>query len=146
MKKILISIAVTASLTGMSMASQAMENCPAIAKIEKVSPGVYRAGGTDGEWTGIVQGAVANDMPVQSFDMALATQENPVGPQRMQYCTYNLDGRKTVDMRFIANVGKHIIVKTEGNAWKKEEGPLGLTYNVCEETSPENCKFTIITQ
>ncbi|MCF5225409.1 DUF3757 domain-containing protein, partial [Pseudomonas syringae] len=88
MKKILISFAVTTSLMGISAVSQAMENCPAVAKIEKVSPGVYRANGNDGEWTGILQGAVAKEMPVQSFEMALATQENPVGPQRIQYCTY----------------------------------------------------------
>lgn len=64
----------------------------------------------------------------------------------MQYCTYILGGREAVDMRFIANMGKPVTVKTEGNARKKEEGPFGLIYNVCEETSPENCTFTLITR
>ncbi|MCI3946697.1 hypothetical protein K0038_03768 [Pseudomonas syringae] len=143
MKKVFISAAIATSLLGMSMASQAMENCPSIEKIEKVSTGVYRANGTDGEWTGILQGAVTKEATVQSFDMALATQESKTGPQRIQYCTYNLGGTDTIDMRFIAASGKPVTVKTEGSAWQQEEGPLGLTYNVCEKTSPENCTFTL---
>jgi hypothetical protein len=144
MKKLLISAAMATSLLGMSLASQATENCPAVSKIEQVSPGVYRASGHDGEWTGVLQGVVTKKMPVQSFDLAIAIQEGADAPQMLQHCTYNIGGREALDMRFIAKNNKDFTVKTAGGAWKKEDGPFGLVYNVCEKTSPENCKFTVV--
>ncbi|GFZ63410.1 MULTISPECIES: DUF3757 domain-containing protein [Pseudomonas syringae group] len=144
MKKVLISAAIATCLLGMSMTSQAAENCPAVEKIEQVSPGVYRASGNDGEWTGVMQGVVKKKMPAQSFDLALIIQEGADTPQMLQYCTYNIGGREALDMRFIANKNKTFTVKTASGAWKKENGPFGLVYNVCEKTSPENCKFTVV--
>ncbi|KPX46508.1 Uncharacterized protein ALO68_01517 [Pseudomonas syringae pv. helianthi] len=144
MKKILVSAAIATSLLGMSMTSQAAENCPAIAKIEQVSPGVYRASGNGGEWTGVLQGVVTKKMPVQSFDLAIAIQEGADAPQMLQHCTYNIGGREALDMRFIAKNNKDFTVKTAGSVWKKEDGPFGLVYNVCEKTSPENCNFTVV--
>ncbi|ELS41744.1 DUF3757 domain-containing protein [Pseudomonas syringae] len=144
MKKVLISAAIATSLLGLSMTSQAVENCPAVSKIEQVSPGVYRASGNDGEWTGVLQGVVTKKMPVQSFDLAIAIQEGTDAPQMLQHCTYNIGGREALDMRFIAKNNKDFTVKTAGGAWKKEDGPFGLVYNVCEKTSPENCKFTVV--
>ncbi|KFE44773.1 DUF3757 domain-containing protein [Pseudomonas congelans] len=144
MKKLLISAAIATSLLGISMTAQATENCPAVSKIEQVSPGVYRASGHDGEWTGVLQGVVTKRMPVQSFDLAIAIQEGADAPQMLQHCTYNIGGREALDMRFIAKINKDFTVKTAGSAWKKEDGPFGLIYNVCEKTSPENCKFTVV--
>ncbi|MDC3738145.1 DUF3757 domain-containing protein [Pseudomonas syringae pv. syringae] len=144
MKKLLISAAMATSLLGLSMTSQAAENCPAVSKIEQVSPGVYRASGNDGEWTGVLQGVVTKKMPVQSFDLAIAIQEGADAPQMLQHCTYSIGGREALDMRFIAKNNKDFTIKTAGNAWKKEDGPFGLVYNVCEKTSPENCKFTVV--
>ncbi|WP_236444772.1 DUF3757 domain-containing protein [Pseudomonas syringae] len=144
MKKLLISAAMATSLLGLSMTAQATENCPAVAKIEQVSPGVYRASGNDGEWTGVLQGVVTKKMPVQSFDLAIAIQEGADAPQMLQHCTYNIGGREALDMRFIAKNNKDFTIKTAGNAWKKEDGPFGLVYNVCEKTSPDNCKFTVV--
>ncbi|WP_226487877.1 DUF3757 domain-containing protein [Pseudomonas sp. B20] len=144
MKKVLISAAIATSLLGLSMTSQAAENCPAVSKIEQVSPGVYRASGNDGEWTGVLQGVVTKKMPVQSFDLAIAIQEGADAPQMLQHCTYNIGGREALDMRFIAKNNKDFTIKTAGNAWKKEDGPFGLVYNVCEKTSPDNCKFTVV--
>ncbi|PHN47163.1 DUF3757 domain-containing protein [Pseudomonas syringae] len=144
MKKLLISAAMATSLLGVSLASQASENCPAVAKIEQVSPGVYRASGNAGEWTGVLQGVVTKTMPVQSFDLAIAIQEGADAPQMLQHCTYNIGGREALDMRFIAKNNKDFTIKTAGNAWKKEDGPFGLVYNVCEKTSAENCKFTVV--
>ncbi|MCA5973421.1 MULTISPECIES: DUF3757 domain-containing protein [Pseudomonas] len=144
MKKLLIGVAVATSLLGLSMTSQAAENCPAVSKIEQVSPGVYRASGNDGEWTGVLQGVVTKKMPVQSFDLAIAIQEGADAPQMLQHCTYNIGGREALDMRFIAKNNKDFTIKTASSAWKKEDGPFGLVYNVCEKTSPENCKFTVV--
>ncbi|ALU61832.1 hypothetical protein ACA40_18920 [Pseudomonas syringae pv. lapsa] len=144
MKKVLISAAIATSLLGLSMTSQAAENCPAVSQIEQVSPGVYRASGNDGEWTGVLQGVVTKKMPVQSFDLAIAIQEGADAPQMLQHCTYNIGGREALDMRFIAKNNKDFTIKTAGNAWKKEDGPFGLVYNVCEKTSPDNCKFTVV--
>lgn len=144
MKKLLISAAIATSLLGISMTAQATENCPAVSKIEQVSPGVYRASGHDGEWTGVLQGVVTKKMPVQSFDLAIAIQEGADAHQMLQHCTYNIGGREALDMRFIAKNNKDFTVKTAGSAWKKEDGPFGLVYNVCEKTSPENCKFTVV--
>ncbi|WP_440072642.1 DUF3757 domain-containing protein [Pseudomonas fragariae (ex Marin et al. 2024)] len=144
MKKLLIGVAIATSLLGLSMTSQAAENCPAVSKIEQVSPGVYRASGNDGEWTGVLQGVVTKKMPVQSFDLAIAIQEGADAPQMLQHCTYNIGGREALDMRFIAKNNKDFNIKTAGSAWKKEDGPFGLVYNVCEKTSPENCKFTVV--
>ncbi|WP_162885079.1 DUF3757 domain-containing protein [Pseudomonas syringae] len=144
MKKLLISAAIATSLLGISMTAQATENCPAVSKIEQVSPGVYRASGHDGEWTGVLQGVVTKKMPVQSFDLAIAIQEGTDAPKMLQHCTYNIGGREALDMRFIAKNNKDFTVKTAGGAWKKEDGPFGLVYNVCEKTSPENCKFTVV--
>lgn len=123
MKKLLISAAMATSLLGMSLASQASENCPAVAKIEQVSPGVYRASGNDGEWTGVLQGVVTKKMTVQSFDLAIAIQEGADAPQMLQHCTYNIGGREALDMRFIAKNNKDFTIKTAGSAWKKEDGP-----------------------
>ena len=144
MKKLLISAAMATSLLGMSLASQAAENCPAVSKIEQVSPGVYRASGHDGEWTGVLQGVVTKKMPVQSFDLAIAIQEGADAPQMLQHCTYNIGGREALDMRFVTKNNKDFTIKTAGSAWKKEDGPFGLVYNVCEKTSPENCKFAVV--
>ncbi|RMN28811.1 hypothetical protein ALQ62_04050 [Pseudomonas coronafaciens pv. zizaniae] len=142
MKKILLITTITTSLLGISMTSQAAENCPAVSKIEQVSPGVYRASGNDGEWTGVLQGVVTKKMSVQSFGLAIAIQEGAGAPEMFQHCTYNIGGREALDMRFIAKNNKDFTVKTSGSTWKKEDGPFGLTYNVCEKTSPENCTFT----
>ncbi|KZL37697.1 hypothetical protein VT47_18175 [Pseudomonas syringae pv. syringae] len=144
MKKLLIGVAIANSLLGLSITSQAAENCPAVSKIEQVSPGVYRASDNDGEWTGVLQGVVTKKMPVQSFDLAIAIQEGADAPQMLQHCTYNIGGREALDMRFIAKNNKDFTIKTAGSAWKKEDGPFGLVYNVCEKTSPENCKFTVV--
>ncbi|MDU8647319.1 MULTISPECIES: DUF3757 domain-containing protein [Pseudomonas syringae group] len=144
MKKVLISAAIATCLLGMSLTSQAAENCPAVEKIEQVSPGVYRASGNEGEWTGVLQGVVTKKMSVQSFDLAITIQEGADAPEMLQHCTYNIGGREALDMRFIAKNNKDFTVKTAGSAWKKEDGPFGLIYNVCEKTSPENCKFTVI--
>ncbi|MBS7424604.1 DUF3757 domain-containing protein [Pseudomonas syringae] len=144
MKKLLISAAIATSLLGISMTAQATENCPAVSKIEQVSPGVYRASGNAGEWTGVLQGVVTKKMPVQSFDLAIAIQEGADASQMLQHCTYNIGGREALDMRFIAKNNKDFTIKTAGSAWKKEDGPFGLVYNVCEKTSPENCKFTVV--
>ncbi len=144
MKKLLIGAAMATPLLGISMTAQATENCPAVSKIEQVSPGVYRASGHDGEWTGVLQGVVTKKMPVQSFDLAIAIQEGADAHQMLQHCTYNIGGREALDMRFITKNNKDFTVKTAGSAWKKEDGPFGLVYNVCEKTSPENCKFTVV--
>ncbi|RMS24240.1 hypothetical protein ALP69_03362 [Pseudomonas syringae pv. aceris] len=46
---------------------------------------------------------------------------------------YNIGGREALDMRFIAKNNKDFTIKTAGSAWKKEDGPFGLVYNVCEK-------------
>lgn len=125
MKKVLISAAIATCLLGMSLTSQAAENCPAVEKIEQVSPGVYRASGNDGEWTGVLQGVVTKKMPVQSFDLAIAIQEGADAPQMLQYCTYNIGGREMLDMRFIAKNNKDFTVKTAGSTWKKRKWFFG---------------------
>jgi hypothetical protein len=143
MKKTLISIATLVPLLAISATSHAMESCPAIAKIEQVSPGVYRAAGEAGEWTGILQGVLTEKPPVQSFNLAIAIQQDANTPQTLQYCSYNIGRRDVLDMRFISKNGKDFTIKTGSAHWKKEDGPFGLIYNVCETTAPENCTFTI---
>lgn len=116
MKKVLISAAIATCLLGMSLTSQAAENCPTVEKIEQVSPGVYRASGNDGEWTSVLQGVVTKNMPVQSFNLAIAIQESADAPQMLQHSTYNIGGREALDMRFIARKNKDFIIKTAGNS------------------------------
>ncbi|CNI83564.1 DUF3757 domain-containing protein [Yersinia mollaretii] len=142
MKKLIV-LAIGASFISFSAASQATEHCPELKKIEEAASGVYRADGVNGEWSGVLQGIVAERTPVQSFKMALAIQENASGPIKLQYCTYGVGPDKTLDMRFITKNEKDFSIQTEGNNWKTEPGPFGLIYNVCEKTSPENCKFTV---
>ncbi len=127
-------------------ASQATESCPELKKIEEVAGGAYgayRADGEKGEWLGVLQNVTAKKTPVRSFEMALAIQEEASAPQKFQHCSYRVGARDILDMRFIPRNGKEFAIQTEGNAWKKEDGPFGLIYNVCEKTVPQNCKFTV---
>ncbi|CAI0718333.1 DUF3757 domain-containing protein [Serratia quinivorans] len=143
MKKI-IAFTITASLMVFSVASQALENCPQLKNIEEIGSGVYRAEGDNGEWQGVVQGIIADKTPVKSFEQALAIQGEASAPIKLQYCTYMLENRGALDMRFTAKNERDFTIQTEGDAWKKEEGSFGMIYNVCEKTAPENCKFTVI--
>lgn len=142
MNKLLI-LAAVASCVSFSAVSQAAEHCPELKKIEETGSGVFRADGDNGEWLGVLQGIVADRTPVQSFKMALAIQENTSSPMKLQHCSYSVGPDKTLDMRFITKNEKEFSIQTEGNAWKKENGHFGLIYNVCEKTSPVNCKFTV---
>ncbi|MFH7396999.1 DUF3757 domain-containing protein, partial [Pseudomonas syringae group genomosp. 7] len=65
-------------------------------------------------------------------------------PLMLQHCTYNIGGREARALRFFAKNNKDFSVKSAGSVWKKEDGPFGLVYNLCEKTSPENCKFTVV--
>lgn len=143
MKKLIL-FTIATSLMGFSVASQAMENCPQLKNIEEVGSGVYRAEGENGEWHGVVQGVIADRTPVKSFEQALAIQEEVSAPQKLQYCSYMLETRSSLDMRFIAKNEREFTIQTEGDAWKKEDGPFGLINNIREKTAPENCKFTVI--
>ncbi len=127
MKTLLIGAAMATSLLGISMTAQATENCPAVSKIEQVSPGVYRASGNAGEWTGVLQGVVTKKMPVQSFDLAIAIQEGADAPQMLQHCTYNIGGREALDMRFIAKNNKDFTIKLQAMPGRKKMGLLVLS-------------------
>ena len=135
---------ISASLMAIPAISQAAENCPQVSNIEQVAPGIYRAGGEQGEWSGVIQGVVAKTAPLQFFEMALAIQENELAAQEFQYCAYNVGDHDRLDMRFLANNEKDFTIKTEGDAWVKEDGPFGLIYSVCEKNMPENCTFSLI--
>lgn len=135
---------ITASLMAVSATSQAIENCPKVSNIEQVGPGIYRATGEQGEWSGVIQGVVAKTAPVQFFEMALAIQDSELAPQEFQYCSYNVGDHDRLDMRFLANNEKDFTLKTEGDAWVKEDGPFGLIYSVCEKTMAENCTLSLI--
>lgn len=145
MKKV-ITFSVAASFMIFSAVSQSTEHCPELKKIEEIGRGVFRADGENeetGEWSGVLQGVVGDKTPVQSFKMALAVQETSSAPIKLQYCTYSVGLDKTLDMRFIPRYRKEFSIQVDANVWKKEIGPFGLIYNVCEKTSPENCKFTL---
>lgn len=141
--KNLIALTVAVSCVSFSAVSQAAEHCPELKEIDEIGSGVYRADGQKGEWTGVLQGIVADKVPIDSFQMALAIQENESSPIELQYCTYNVGADKTLDMRFISKNEQAFFIQPDGNTWKKENGPFGLIYNICEKTSPENCKFTV---
>ena len=141
--KNLIALTIAVSCVTFSAVSQAAEHCPELKNIEEIGSGVYRADGQKGEWSGVLQGIVAKKAPAHSFQMALAIQENESSPIKLQYCTYNVGSDKTLEMRFITKNEQAFSIQPDGDAWKKESGPFGLIYNVCEKTSPENCKFTV---
>lgn len=136
--------AISGALMAISITSQAIESCPKVSTIEQVGPGIYRADGEHGEWSGVTQGIAEKTAPVQFFEMALAIQENERAPQEFQYCTYNVGDHDRLDMRFLAHNKKDFNVKAVGDAWKKEDGPFGLIYDVCEKNAAENCKFSLI--
>ncbi|RCS21317.1 DUF3757 domain-containing protein [Phyllobacterium salinisoli] len=147
-------LVVAVSFVGVPAAAQAMEQCPATGKIKEISGGVYRANSEDGEWLGILQGLIPERTPVRSFERALAIQENLKSPLYFQYCSYQLGTDKTLDMRFIpseeqptetkSDTRKSFTIETKGDVWKKEEGPFGLIYDVCETVDPEKCQFSVI--
>lgn len=139
----LIVLAVAASCVSFSALSQAAEHCPELKKIEEIGRGVFRADGNSGDWSGVLQGNLADNPPIRSFEMALAIQENAASPVKLQHCTYRVGAGKTLDMHFITINEKEFTIQTKGSSWKNETGDFGLIYNVCEKTSPENCKFTI---
>ncbi|CAM3464143.1 hypothetical protein BZK31_27755 [Pseudomonas floridensis] len=144
MFKTLSSLTIAAFLMATTLAAQASENCPAVSTIEQVSPGVYRANGKEGEWSGVRQGVIASKTPINAFKVALAIQEDRATPQTLQHCTYEIGTNDTLDMRFIAHTSGKGAIKTQGSAWKQENGPFGLIYNVCENTAPETCTFTLV--
>lgn len=94
--KNLIALTVAVSCVSFSAVSQAVEHCPELKKIEETGSGIYRADGQKGAWAGIWQGIVADKAPVDSFQMALAIQENESSPIKFQYCTYYAGSDKTL--------------------------------------------------
>lgn len=143
MKKIITILSLITSI-GFISTSQAAEHCPEISQIKEISTGIFHADGEKGEWTGVLQGLISQKTPVQSFNMALAVQEDNSSPTKLQYCTYDISHNKTLDMRFSPTNKKDFTIKIEGKVWKQEHASFGLIYNVCENTSPENCEFTVI--
>ena len=123
--KNLIALTVAVSCVSFSAVSQAAEHCPELKEIDEIGSGVYRADGQKGEWTGVLQGIVADKVPIASFQMALAIQENESSPIKLQYCTYNVGADKTLDMRFISKNEQAFFIQPDGNTWKKETGLLG---------------------
>ena len=87
---------------------------------------------------------MAKTAPVQYFEMALAIQEQQPAPQYFQYCTYGLGDQDLLDLRFLAKNESDFNIKTEGDTWKNEHGPFGIIYHVCENTAPQDCKFSLI--
>ncbi|HBO23523.1 DUF3757 domain-containing protein [Providencia sp.] len=142
MKKIISILAIMTSIGFISVA-QATEHCPKLHEINETGSGVFSADGENGKWSGVLQGIIGEKNPVQSFKMSIAIQESESTPLKFQYCTYNINTNKTLDMRFTPKNEKEFTIKTEGNGWTKESGNFGLIYNVCENTSPENCIFKI---
>ncbi|WP_003447465.1 DUF3757 domain-containing protein [Pseudomonas sp. Lz4W] len=139
-----LTLTTLASLMAIATTSQALENCPEVSEIEQIAPGIYRANGEHGEWSGVLQGVAAKTAPVQYFEMALAIQEQQPAPQYFQYCTYGLGDQNLLDLRFLAKNESDFNIKTEGDTWKKEHGPFGIIYHVCENTAPQDCKFSLI--
>lgn len=139
-----LTLTTLASLMAIATTSQALENCPEVSEIEQIAPGIYRANGEHGEWSGVLQGVAAKTAPVQYFEMALAIQEQQPAPQYFQYCTYSLGDQDLLDLRFLAKNESDFNIKTEGDTWKNEHGPFGIIYHVCENTAPQDCKFSLI--
>lgn len=75
-----LTLTTLASLMAIATTSQALENCPEVSEIEQIAPGIYRANGEHGEWSGVLQGVAAKTAPVQYFEMALAIQEQQPAP------------------------------------------------------------------
>ena len=114
-----LTLTTLASLMAIATTSQALENCPEVSEIEQIAPGIYRANGEHGEWSGVLQGVAAKTAPVQYFEMALAIQEQQPAPQYFQYCTYGLGDQDLLDLRFLAKNESDFNIKTEGDTWKK---------------------------
>ncbi len=119
--------------------------CPDISQITEVgSSGIFRASDDQGEWLGSLSGVIKNDTRLKSFEMALVVQEKKEELQKLQYCSYRMEGElSSLNMRYSPKGETTYNVTTEGDAWKEEEGPFGLIYYVCENSSPENCRFTV---
>lgn len=139
----LIALTVAVSCLSYSALSQASENCPELNKIEEIGSGVFRADGNNGEWSGVLQGFVADRTPVRSFKEVIAIQADTASPIKLQYCTYDVGPDKKLDMRFTIKSGNEYSIKTEGDKWIKETGPIGLIYSVCGNTEPELCIFSV---
>ncbi|HAU3143030.1 TPA: DUF3757 domain-containing protein [Salmonella enterica] len=120
------------------------EHCPQLDKITEVGTGVYRASGNNGEWIGTTQDALLKSNKIHSFNSASILQEKSSSPMKFQNCSYNLGRGKQVQLRFTLNNSQDYTVKTVGKHWQKGPGPFGLTEYFCENTSPENCEFTIV--
>lgn len=124
-----------------SSISFASEHCPSFDTINEIGNGVYRAGGNEGEWIGVMQGIVNQKPPILSFENALAVRNNINAPLKMQYCHYRAGPTQIIDMRFVAKDEEQTNIATLGEQWKDEQGPFGLIYRICENQAPEECKF-----
>ncbi|WP_122340937.1 DUF3757 domain-containing protein [Pseudomonas caricapapayae] len=125
-------------------AAQASESCPVLSKIQQDNASGYTASGENGQWRGTSSTEIEKNLKVLSFKLATVTQESDSAPQRLQYCEYTIEKDNKLNMRFIGKDGKDVIVKTEGNYWKKEDGYFGMINHVCEEIDPEKCTFTLV--
>ncbi|MGL5486399.1 MAG: DUF3757 domain-containing protein [Shewanella sp.] len=136
MMKFISNLSIVASLL-LSNASIAEEHCPTLTNIKEVASGIFISNGIDGKWIGLINGFLPTQTKVKSFEMALAIQKT------LKYCTYDTSFGK-LDMKFETTSGKPFSIETIGEQWHDEDGPFGITYTVCENTTPENCKFTVI--
>lgn len=136
---------ITALFVSIPVTSRAMEQCPAAEKIKEIHHGVFLADSENGEWLGILQGVIPEKTPSLSFERAIAIQEKEASPLKFQHCSYHLGvaEHRTLDMRFLPKAGENFTIKTEGDVWKKEEGPFGLIYSVCDDRDPGKCAFHI---
>ncbi|MEE4129389.1 DUF3757 domain-containing protein [Pseudomonas viridiflava] len=144
MNIILSGLAAATLLMGLSTASQAMESCPAASTIIQDSAGIYTARGEQGEWTSKTPVNKLNLGPNITFLNATVLQADEKSPQELQKCIYKTQDGMSLDLYFITTNKKEFTVNIQGASWKAEPGYFGSINNVCENTTPENCRFTIV--
>ena len=143
----LISSLTVIACTLLSTPSIAVEHCPAVTNIKEVASGIFVSVGTDGKWIGLKNGFLPSITKVKSFGYGLAFEKsegmNSLPHNReIKHCNYDTTAGK-LDMKFETASGKPFSIETIGDEWREEEGQFGITYVVCENTAPENCKFSV---
>lgn len=134
--KLMFSLTVIAC-TLLSSPSIAEEHCPALTNIKEVASGIFISIGNDGKWVGLINGFLPSATKINSFDYAIAIEKE------LKYCSYETTFGP-LDMRFETTSGKPFSIETLGEEWRDEEGPFGITYTVCDNTTPEMCRFRVI--
>lgn len=137
-----LSLIMLGSQAGWSCPSVSL-SCPSIANI-KGARGTFVASEAQGEWIGVLSSTISDRLTMQSFERGLMIQEGTTF--HVPTCSYRLsDSEQLLDMYYTpdAHHPTPMTVVPDGAHWKKEAGPFGLTYGVCEGVSPTECTFTL---